>query len=1033
MNSNGWWTAASGAAVVAMLCLPAAAQAQTRNFNIAAQSASSGVREFARQAGIQVTLAGRDGEGRSTGAVRGSLDVREALDQLLSGTGLSVRSFDGKVAIIGAETQAESVESIIVTGSRIARAELESAMPVSITRFDNVARVGRLNAYDALRLEPAIAPGAGSYSANFHSGGDAGNAGAAFINLRNLGANRTLTLIDGRRRVSATASASAVDLNMIPPAMIERLEVVTGGAAAIYGADAVTGAVNIITKRDPKGLHLTVYQGISQRGDVPETNVSLTTGGTFADGRGSFIMGGTYLKTGDLHEKDRAFSVKRISHFANPLNTGPTDGIPDNITNRDFIQFFNSEVPMMYIPANNGYYHISGGQVFQSFYDKTYSTGELGLGEGTNNPQFARSWNYYGPMRLAEETVSAIAKFDYEVADDIHYGARLDYGRTLSSGIISRYREDSRLLFGGGFGGPKAYLDNPYMPDSVRKLMTSFGLSSANIDRWYDNWPRIETLPDRQSLTIDQTLFGEIGRSLRWEAFYQYGRSTNDITVTNMPLTARWVAARDVIADPVTGQPVCRDAAQRAAGCVPYNIFGNDPLTAAQKAWMLVDLRSTSVNKQELFGASLSGRLFALPYGDVSFAIGAERRTESGKLTVDPRVSGGQIPLNGFTGSIQSVPVNAAMSVSEGYAELVVPVLRDLPFIRRLEIEGAYRYSKYSTIGSTDTWKVGATWEPLEGFTIRGVRSRSVRVPNFGELYAPITNRFIASVNDPCLAVNANVTPTRAANCKALGVPTNLAFYSDDIATRSGGNPNLTPETSDSFTVGLVAQPRFIRGFDMTIDYWDIRIKDAVTSFDQTVMMNQCVDLPTIDNIFCANVRRAATGKINFISTAMVNAASLEARGLDVGLNYTLPVLAGDLSLAFKGSYLLDRTIQNIPGVSSSLLKYAGGYADPKFRAFLLTTYSLSDYSVTLGTQFISASLFNPNAIPDQYDDNSIPAMVYNDLSASRSFGDRFDLTFGVKNLFDAKPPMLPDVYSGGGGRYDTVGRYFFTRIGVKL
>jgi outer membrane receptor protein involved in Fe transport len=930
---------------------------------------------------------------------------------------------------------ADELDAVVVTGSRIARPELESAMPVSVTKFDDVARVGRLNAYDVLRLEPSIAPGAGAYSADFYDGtGDAGSAGAAFINLRNLGTNRSLTLIDGRRRVSGTASASAVDINMIPSAMIDRVEIVTGGAAAIYGADAVTGAVNIITKQNLKGLRLTAYQGISQHGDAPETNVSLAGGGAFDDGKGSFSFGATYLKSDALFEHDRDFSRKNIVYWGNPKNTGVNDGIPDNIVVNDLLLFYNSEVPMMYIPNNNGYYHISDGQAIQSIYNFSLGSGETARGVGTNNPQFVRSYNWFAPMRLAEETFSTVAKFDYQLTSDIKYGARLDFGRTNSSGLITRYREDSRTLFAGGNGGAKAFLDNPYMPASVRGVLTGFGLTSANIDRWYSNWPLVETTHDRESLAIGQSFSGTIADSVNWETFYQYSRMADDVLVTNTPLTQRWVASRDVVADPATGQPVCRDVAMRASGCVPYDIFSNAPLTDAQKAWFLTDLRARTVNKQETFGANVNGKLFALPYGDISYAAGVEHREDSGSMIPDPRVvAPSQIPLNGFVASIPTRPVNASLKVTEVYGELVVPLLRDLPFVHRLEVEGAYRYSDYSTIGSTNTWKGGATWAPIDGLTIRGVLSRSVRVPNFGELYAPIGIGITGSINDPCLAGNYNLTATRAANCKALSVPNNLAFYSTDVSVRSGGNPGLKPESSDSFTVGVVMQPRFVRGLDVTVDYWDIKIKDAVTSFDLTTMMNQCVDLPSIDNVFCSNVQRGPDHKINFVSTQLVNAARLEARGIDVGANWRVPFWKGQINLAFKGSYLLQRQIENIPGVASAIVKYAGGYTDPRFRGYLLTSYSTDHYDFALGTQFTSRAKVNPNAIEGQYDNNHVPAVVYNDISVMRRFDEGFDITLGIKNILNTEPPLMPNIYNGGGGRYDTVGRYFFAKVGANF
>lgn len=1023
-------TALLASAAAAVAYLPAAAHAQTRSFSIPAQSASTGIRAFAQQAGVQVIAASRDTEGRTTNAVHGELDIRAALDQLLAGTDLTVRSFNGKVAILGAlpdQATTEAAEAIVVTGSRIGRPELESAMPISVLSFDEAAAVGRTDAYDVLRRSPVISAGNGMYEEHYRSA----DIGLAAINLRNMGTNRSLALVDGRRRVSGTAASSAVDINMIPPAMIDRIEVVTGGAAAIYGADAVTGAVNIITRKDIEGFNIDAYQGISKYGDAPETVVSLATGGEFDNGRGSFSFGGSYRRADFVAKKDRPFTQNRLFYLPNPDNTGPSDGIPDNGLNRNYFSFFTGDKPGFYIPDNQTFYWYADGELKIAQYDKNWGPpGEFSNGEGANDPSM-RNFEQFEPLRNAQESYSFIADVDYEIADGITYNARLDYGRTLADGADNYYREDSRAIFNLGHGSAVARLDNPYMPANVRDLLTSFDLDSIHIDRFYVNFPMIGNHHDRESLTIYQDLSGTIGSSLNWGIFYQYGRTTDDITITNVPRSSRWLAASDVVANPVTGTPECRDAEARAAGCVPYDIFSyRTPLTAEQAAWILYDRHSRRDNDQQIAGAGLNGTLINLPAGDLSFALGAEHRRESATTTEDPLALSGEV-ANGATITAQQ-PIDASMNVTEAYGELVIPILRDRPFFRRLEAEGAYRYSDYSSFGSTHTWKVGGTWSPVDGVTIRGVRSRSVRAPNFGELYAPISVGVSSSFNDPCLKSNYNLTPTRAANCAALGVPP-LDFYFDGIEIISGGNPDLEPETSNSTTIGLVLQPQFIRGFDLTVDYWDIRIENIITSYSALQMAQFCVDLPDIDNLFCGNMKRGADGIPETISTQLVNAASMEARGIDVGLNYGFPLGAGDLDLNFVGSVLLERETQAIPEMASSIVKYAGGYTDPRFRGSLLINYTIDDFTLSADTRFISASKYDPNVGEEYYEINDVPAKVYNDLAVSYAVDDGMQIGAGVKNVFNVFPPALPGLYAGGGGRYDTMGRYFFTRVGFKF
>lgn len=1051
----------SAAAFILAFCTlagaaPALAQAK---LTLPAADLASSLKALSRTAGVEILADPILLRGKMAPAVQGATSAETALQQLLRRSGLRYEKRGGAFLIIrgpevrpsDAETSSGSLKTsraglerptpvaaamdsadaqgeIVVTGSRIVRPELESAMPVSVLKFDDAANIGRMDAYDVLRRSPALAPGTGVYESQDTSR----DLGLATVNLRNLGANRSLTLIDGRRRVPGSGTTSAVDINMIPAAMIDRIEVVTGGAAAIYGADAVTGAVNIITKNDLEGLNISAYKGISQAGDAPETQVSAAIGGKFAEGRGSFSIGGTYSDIALLEQGDREISRKRLAYLSNPDNRGPNDGIPDVAINPDYQSFFVGDKPGFYIPNNKTYYVYGNGQLSTYQYDKFWTPpGELSGGQGSNDPSLY-NFQLYFPLRTGQRNISAIAKVGYELIDGVTYGAQLDYGHTRGTGSISFYREDSRTVHMSPHGGAVAYLDNPFMPASVRELLTSFGIDHINVDRRFVNWPWIEHYEDREQINILQTLSGTLTDSIRWEGFYQYGRMTRDEIITNMPLKSRWVAARDVIADPSSGLPVCRDEAARARGCTPINIFAyTEPLTQEQKDWLFYDRHSRRTNTQEMYGASLNGRLIDLPYGAASFAIGAERRTESLESREDPLALSGEAATGSQLPAQQ--PINAKMNVTEFYGELVAPLLRDLPFANRLSVEGAYRYSDYDAFGSTNTWKAGATWSPLRSVTFRGVRSRSVRAPNFGELYQPIVQSFTSSFNDPCLRGNYARTPTRAANCAATGAAVPLDFYYDIIDVTSGGNPNLKPETSDSTTVGVVFQPTFIRGFDATIDYWNINIKDIVTSFSAERIANYCVDLPTIDNPFCPFIRRGPDGKPVHISTQLLNASSMRAKGIDIGVNYRARLGGGHLAFNFLGSYLLKREIETIPGVASSILHYDGAYTDPRFRGSLLTSYSIGDFSIALDTRFISAAQYDPNVSDEYYERNDVPSRVYNDIVVHHIFGDKLDIGIGMKNIFDVDPPYIPTLNTGGGGRYDTIGRYFFTTVKVKL
>lgn len=918
--------------------------------------------------------------------------------------------------------------AIVVTGSRIARPELESSMPVSVVNMEESSRLGLVTAWDALIREPSISPGVGRGNA----GSQGFDGGTASINLRNMGTNRTLTLIDGQRRVSGSARSSAVDLNMIPAGMIERIEVITGGAAAIYGADAVTGAVNVITKKDIKGLSLQATQGISQRGDAPTTSVSLVGGSKFAGGRGSVSFGATYVNSKGLTGYDRDYANRHIVYQSNPANKSMNDGIPDSIIYDNWAAARLNKNPTFVL--NNVNYVYLNGAVQKQNLNTISAPGEYvaGTGEYYTDGTF--------PLIAGEQLLSplkqfaAIARFDYELTDAIQYSARFDYGHTLYEGTTSYYREDSRNTWLNGAGGAVALLDNPYLPAAIRQFMTSNGLKKLALARIYPEFGLRRDVQKRDTYTFANDLSGKLTGDLDWSAFFQYGRAVNNISNPGTLRASRWIAARDVISDPVTGAPVCRDAAARVAGCVPYNVFGSDAPTAAQREWLFATRHERRVTTQAIYGGSIVGSVLSLPYGDVSIALGAEHRKETLKTTEDPLAIPGELAHSG--GITRHAEIDAALKVSEIYGELVVPLLRDLPFAHRLDVEGAYRYSDYSTFGATDTWKAGMTWAPIRGITLRGVRSRSVRIPNFGELYEPI-NTAPSNLDDPCEAQNIHLSAIREANCRALGIGTpGLASQETSMVT-TGGNPGLTPETSNSLTLGIILQPKFFPGLDITVDYWDIDIKNVITQFSGNQIANYCVDLPSIDNVFCGAMTRDPNSPVRAIttlSTQQINASNMKARGLDVGVNFQRNIGEGQFSIGFKGTYLIQKAVEAVPGIEASVLKQVTGWADPRFRGNIFASYGIGGFNMAWNTRIRGSALHLTDAASDEtFDTNKVPARVYNDMSLGYDINENYRITLGINNVFDVQPPQVPDTYTGAGGIYDNIGRNFFVSVKAKL
>lgn len=1012
---------ATSIALIAAISCSTAAHAQMRSFNIRAQPAASGVKEFARQAGIQVLLTSRDARNRSTNSVKATLDTRAALSALLAGTGLVARSFDGNTAVIGADAPetAAGGDDIVVTGSRISRSDLESPMPVSVTRMDDAFDLGIINAYDALRRDPALGNGLDSSvgCVDCNTGTD---TGLGALNLRNLGINRTLTLVDGQRRVSVLAGASAVDPNMIPVGMIDRFEVVTGGAAAVYGADAVTGAVNIITKKSIEGLDLRLTGGVSEKGDATRFMASLVTGGTFAGDRGSFIIGGTYSGTNPFYFRDRIGIGNQMTYVRNPSDTGPNDGIADNIISRNFRYIYLDWTPSIWINNanyNNAEFYIENGALRRAQYNNQWVYAQTSNGDGGDG----RSLIDVGQFQARTRTASMMGRVGYQLTDDIEYGANFSYAHVKWQSDSLFYRADGRDA-----NVPKANFENPFTPQAVKDFMTANDLTQIGVRRAYGNIPVKVLNREHEDITFAQNLSGSMGSNLRWQLFWQYGKARLDAISRNNVAYSLWINAIDVVAD-ANGNAMCRNAPARAAGCLPLNVFDTGLVDPAVYQYFLRDRHEIKVNTQEVYGGNINGELFSLPYGEVSIAAGVEHRRETIDTKDDPAAhlitSGSEPPHPNIL---------ASMNVTEAYGEIVIPVLKDIPFIRNLEVEGAYRYSDYSTFGGTQAWKGGVTWSPVEGLTFRGVRSRSVRAPNFSELYTPQSQVGSGTTPDACDVQRYNLTPTRAANCRALGIAAPLPLNFDTYIL-SGGNPELEPEVSNSLTFGAIFQPRFIRGLDMTIDYWDIDIKNVIASFSNTKTIELCVDLPSIDNVFCnAVVRRPDDKSVDYVKSVLINASRQRARGVDLGVNYRRPLGAGMLNLAFKGTYLISNLLESTPGIAAGNVRYDGDSANPRVRATLLAAYQIGKFAVSLDTQFRSATNVNVNSPSDeQYERYKIPAYVLNNIAFHYDITENYQMGIGINNVLGVKAPSFPATYAST--IFDQVGRYFYGSVRLKI
>lgn len=1067
--------AVSIAAVMAMqVCTDA--RAQSLDFNVPAQPASTGVRQFAQQAGIQIIVTASDTGGRNVNRVQGERDVRLALNELIADTGLAVRSFEEGVAVLGVEearpaarterkVETVTLDGLVVTGTRIARPELESVMPISVVNFDEVKDFGRFTLYDALMLNPAIGPGIGE----MNSMGQEYDKGVANVDLRSMGTNRSLVLVDGHRWVSGGARTAAVDLNTIPSALVDRIETVTGGAAAIYGADAVTGAVNVVMKKRMEGASVSFSTGLSEEGDARQTQASMATGFDFLDGNAHFVIGASYVFTDEIPILDRF--TNRWTYQANPANTGPDDGIPDNYI-ADFRQFYRSHYPTFCIydgagrcGSNNGdWYQFIDGQVVDIPRDSytVVSNGDTGIQDG--GPDTAFGIYDYMLLRDKSEKSSIYANLEVQLTPTITWNTSFGMAHTYVSGHAEwpGHRDDARPVnwwginpeTGTGHPGGIARLDDPLLPAALREFMEANGLSQISLNRHYSNLPMSREIHGRDAISFGTDVAGPLSERLDWKAFVRYGQVEDDVKTTNMVGRQEWLNARDYIL--LDGQVVCADEAARAAGCVPTNLYTTDAPSQEWVDYVMPYTRHERTRNSLLnAGLGVNGSLFSLPAGDVRIAAGIEWRQEKLSTRDDPDTAklSNVIWAPGMDHALHA-DMDAERKTTEAYAEVVIPLLNDLPFARKLEIEGAYRYSDYSDNPETDTWKYGLIWSPFRGLTLRGVKSYSIRVPNFGELYSPINMVTLGHISDPCQEARITQDRDREANCAATVPGWTGPLPNPNVnqpRVYSGGNPDLTPETSNSFSYGMVWQPTFLRGFDLTADYWEIEIDNVITSIAYGTIMNNCVNANGGPDMgYCQFVHRHTgdgpdylIGEVDYVQAQFANLAGRRTRGIDFSANYRFDLGPGRWRIGFSGTRTLERRI--VAQVGSAGTDYAGQIQYPDFKANLLNSYDIGDFTIGLNTRYISRSRYSATDQSDETRERPhVPAYWQHDLNLAWHPTEKYTVSLGVKNLSNSRidHPVLASSYAttphltadtasanNGAAYTDAIGRYYFITL----
>ncbi|THD62311.1 TonB-dependent siderophore receptor [Phenylobacterium sp.] len=987
--------------------------------------------------------------------------------------GAAVLGLSATQAYAADDTTSGQVSEVVVTGTRIPSPNLTSIAPVTTVGSAEIKAQGITRIEDITNSLPQVFAGQGSMISN-------GSNGTATVDLRGLGPSRTLVLIDGRRVMPGDpSSASAADLNFIPAALVERVDVLTGGASATYGADAVAGVVNFMMLKNFEGVRIDAqYDGYQHENgnsfvqsvvrtaaagasdpsqfslppknvfDGEGSDVSLVLGANAPDGKGNITAYATYRQNNGVLEGTRDFS-------ACTLNSG----------NPNFAQFGCGGSGTAF-PARVGDFVVNPAN-FNTFIPRT-SADVFNFGPA----------NYF--MR-PDERYSLGAFAHYEVAPWAEV-----YMDTMFMDDTSTAQIASGGVFAGNFNINCA---NPLLStQEASQLISTAGTSClANPAGTFTGVVARRLQPEEAGgrdsefrhtdYRIVVGMRGDLGKNWTYDGYMQYGAVALNTEQTGNFNLNRIQQALNVVQTP-TG-PQCAPGAD--AGCVPLNLFTSQFISPAALKFLNAASFSTGNTTERVVSLAFTGKLgdygFKSPWASegVGVAIGAEYRREHLDSTADFLSSNGLVDGNGGA----SPPVNGGYDVYELFGEARVPLISDMPFAKDVSLELGYRFSDYSSIGDTNTYKVSGEWEVIDGLRFRAGYNRAVRAPNVNELFAP-QNVVLDGTNDPCAGLTAGnplvATCSKAFNLTTAQVLAIEANPANQYQGQTGGNPNLRPEISDTYTGGVVWRPTFAPGLNVSVDYFNIQVDNYIGTIGENLILNQC--LTTLSTQFCGLVHRSPGDNslwldpTGFVQDTTLNTGSLKTDGVDINVDYRIDLSTlglgdnGTVAASFVGTWLDKLTTQPLPGGPS--YDCAGLYGPtcesangegpaPKWRHKMRVTwntpYSYGDWfkSLSFSLQWrylgrVTLDAFSSNPLLNnpglQYEsDRVLAAQNYIDLTMNFTVHNNLNFRVGVNNLFDKDPPLTGASNCPAGPcngntwpqTYDSLGRYLFVGLSADF
>lgn len=935
-------------------------------------------------------------------------------------------SIHGSALAQATDANAEKLEAVVVTGSRIVRPNLTSTTPVVAITQETMTNLGMENFADMATQLPQFAPAFGSSRTQSTFSGVA-TSGLNNANLRNLGTSRSLVLINGRRVPGGSSTSMAVDFNSIPTANIERVEIITGGASAIYGADAMAGVINIITKKNFEGVELGVSYGESSQGDNKNPAASLMMGGKLGN-NGRALLTMNFVREGHVSCKDRDICKDDFAWLAPATQIfGPAARSGVGANGRFFVGA-NS-----YTRRGDSFTDAQGALI--PFVVAT---------DGYNR-------NAQRDLAIPTKRILVAGEAEYRLAPWATAFGEFNYA---NNSVDSSFEGHPFQSNANTLGGQQTTIpiNNPFIPAALRTAAVAGGVTEMT---WWQRFGN-ETLGGNRGASSDRTMVrtvvgvkGEFdsiagfGSDWRWEASHTFGRTRVNLGTEGSVSLYRLYHGLRVEADPANaGQYRCVDAIARGNGCVPINPFA--PYTKAMSDALSTKTTSIGANSLNDSVISLSGSAFKLPAGDVRTAIGAEYRSFSGYLDHDTQINQGLV-----TGNVIGDTDKIKTSTRELFAEVLVPVLADKPFVQSLNLEGAFRTSK-SNNKSYDTWKFGGDWEPTDGLRFRAMKARAIRTPVPGELSG--IGQTFGVINDPCTAARRNANTTRAANCATDGVPANYApalSIEQSVEGLSGGNAALNPERGTTLTYGFVFQPGgFAKGLTVAVDRFDIQMTDMIASVARQTATNLCYD--TTNRLLCNVVRRGTHPLIpgaNYVLRAvdeqLLNLASMSIKGVDVDVRYGFKAGAfGEFDLSAIATIYDDATQTPLAGQPDvDLLGQAGGSTIDqgfvKFTANGNIGWKYGPFKANWNMRHIGRADMAVGTTAQGYP--KIGAHTYHNVRAAFAVNKSTEVYAGVTNLTDKKPPLFASGTSGTQaldtipGYYDIFGRSYFVGANFKF